>query len=108
MLLPAVERYSYRPGTSSAILSCFARLAPEICAQARFDRLVIVGGETSQTIFRELGVEHLSLGCALEPGVAQGRILDGVLAGKEFALKGGSMGTVSVLEKMMGCKEADY
>ena len=78
------------------------------CAQARFDRLVIVGGETSQTIFRELGVEHLSLGCALEPGVAQGRILDGVLAGKEFALKGGSMGTVSVLEKMMGCKEADY
>ena len=108
MLLPAVERYSYRPGTSSAILSCFARLAPEICAQARFDRLVIVGGETSQTIFRELGVEHLSLGCALEPGVAQGRILDGVLAGKEFALRGGSMGTVSVLEKMMGCKEADY
>ena len=108
MLLPTVERYSYQPGTSSAILSCFARLAPTICSQACFDRLVIVGGETSQTIFRELDVEHLSLGRALEPGVAQGRILDGMLAGKEFALKGGSMGTLSVLEKMMGCEEVDY
>lgn len=108
MLLPAVKRYSYKPGTSSAILSCIARLAPAVCGQASFDRLVIVGGETSQTVFREVGVEHLSLGRALEPGVAQGRILDGMLAGKEFALKGGSMGTISVLEKMMGCEEADY
>lgn len=108
MLAPYVERYSYQPGTSQAILACFARLIPLVCGQADFDRLVIVGGETSQTIFRELGVEHLSLGQALEPGVAQGRILDGLPAGKEFALKGGSMGSLPVLEKMMGRQEVDY
>ena len=108
MLAPHVERYSYQPGTSQAILACLAQIAPRICEQAAFDRLVIVGGETSQTIFRELGVQHLSLGRALEPGVAQGRILDGLLAEKEFSLKGGSMGSLEVLEKMMGRQEVKY
>ena len=107
MLVPHVDRYSYQPGTSQAILECLARAVPRICKQASFDRLVIVGGETSQTIFKELGVEHLRLGRALEPGVAQGRILDGVPAGKEFTLKGGSMGSLEALEKMMGRQEVE-
>lgn len=53
-------------------MECFARLAPLVCGRAAFDRLVIVGGETSQAIFREIGVQHLELGRQLEPGVAQG------------------------------------
>lgn len=105
MLAPQVERYSYQPGVSVRIMECFSRLAPLVCQDAAFDRLVIVGGETSQAIFRQLRVEHLRLGRALEPGVAQGRILDGLLSGKEFALKGGSMGSLPVLEKMMCRRE---
>lgn len=108
MLVPYVDCHSYQPGTSQAILACFAQIAPRVCKRALFDRLVIIGGETSQTIFRELRVEHLSLRRALEPGVAQGYILDGLLAGKEFALKGGSMGSLTALEKMMGRQEVDY
>lgn len=101
MLAPQVSKYSYQPGTSEKIMECFARLSPLACRDADFDRLVVVGGETSQAILRELQVEHLKLGQALEPGVAQGWILDGRLAGKEFSLKGGSMGSECVLEKMM-------
>lgn len=106
ILAPAVERYSYQPGTSVRIMECFGTLAPLVCESAVFDRLIIVGGETSQAIFRHLHVNHLELGRALEPGVAQGRILDGALTGREFALKGGSMGSVPVLEKMM-CRWED-
>lgn len=107
MLAPQVERHSYQAGVSVRIMECFSRLAPLVCRDTAFDRLVIVGGETSQAIFRQLHVDHLRLGQALEPGVAQGHILDGLLAGKEFALKGGSMGSLPVLEKMMCRWEGD-
>lgn len=70
ILAPAVERYSYQPGTSVRIMECFGTLAPLVCESAVFDRLIIVGGETSQAIFRHLHVNHLELGRALEPGVA--------------------------------------
>ena len=72
------------------------------------ERLVIIGGETSQGVLRQFGVEHLQLGCALEPGVAQGLMLDGCFAGREFALKGGSMGREDTLEKMLCRKEVVY
>ena len=45
---------------------------------------------------------------ALEPGVAQGLMLDGCFAGREFALKGGSMGREDTLEKMLCRKEVVY
>ena len=101
MLAPRVEKYSYVKGTSSKILECIHTLAVLLCDKLDFDRLVIVGGETSQEIFRAIGVEHLELGLQIDAGIAQGKILDGILAGKEFALKGGSMGREDALEKMM-------
>ncbi len=44
-------------------------LAPFVCESAVFDRLIIVGGETSQAIFRHLHVNHLELGRALSPAL---------------------------------------
>ena len=108
ILFPQVEKYSYKPGTSKAIMECFAQAAAAFDHDAAFDRLVIIGGETSQGVFRQFGVEHLQLGCALEPGVAQGLMLDGCFAGREFALKGGSMGREDTLEKMLCRKEVVY
>ena len=96
ILFPQVEKYSYKPGTSKAIMECFAQAAAAFDHDAAFDRLVIIGGE------------HLQLGCALEPGVAQGLMLDGCFAGREFALKGGSMGREDTLEKMLCRKEVVY
>lgn len=69
ILAPAVERYSYQPGTSVRIMECFGTLAPLVCESAVFDRLIIVGGETSQAIFRHLHVNHLELGRAWSPAL---------------------------------------
>ncbi len=101
ILVPKVEKYSYQPGTSKAILNYVRRCASEICRRAEMDRLVVIGGETAQTILHELGIHRLELGTQLEPGVAEGKICDGVLSGREFALKGGSVGSEQALEKML-------
>lgn len=107
LVAPRVQRYSLQRGTSMRILECIRKVAALVCPAADFDRLVVIGGETSQVIFQELNTGHLRLGQPLEVGAAQGVILDGVLAGREFALKGGSMGGRDSLEKMM-CRKDVY
>lgn len=108
MIAPVVDRYSYKPGTSEKILEAVRRISEKICRGGNFDRLIVVGGETSQNVFQVTGTNHLLLGRPLEPGVAQGRILDGVMEGKEFSLKGGSMGVENTLDKMMCRMEVRY
>lgn len=108
MLLPFTEKYSCEQGVSRRILEAVRETASEVCRSSDFERLVVIGGETSQTVFQASGVNYLELGRPLEPGTAQGKILDGVMKGKEFSLKGGSMGTECTLEKMMCRREAEY
>ncbi|NCB52713.1 MAG: four-carbon acid sugar kinase family protein [Clostridia bacterium] len=101
MLLPKVVRYSCKPGTSQVIMACMEQCASKICKTAEYDRIVLIGGETSQAIFRALGVDSLELLGKLEPGVAEGILHGGAAEGKEFALKGGSLGSEEALEKML-------
>lgn len=108
MIVPKVVRYSYKLNASKKILECFSLIAPPVCKKSTFQRLVVIGGETSQAVFAVTGTEHLDLGRPLEPGVAQGIICDGMMEGKEFSLKGGSMGTATTLEKMMCRLEVEY
>lgn len=102
LLQPHTEKYSYQPGTSRAIMESIGRCAEKICRKAQFDRLVVIGGETAQRITALLGVQSLYLTAKLEPGVAEGILCGGALDGKEFALKGGSVGSEYALEKMLG------
>ncbi|WP_158095997.1 four-carbon acid sugar kinase family protein [Cloacibacillus sp. An23] len=107
IITPSVRKYSKKPGTNVKILECIGTITKILSGEdIMFDRLLIVGGETAQTIYKNLGVGQLELGLSLEPGVAEGHILDGIWGGKEFVMKGGSMGDVSVLEKMM-CRRGD-
>ena len=101
MIIPQVTKYSYKPGTSQKILECFQKIAPIVCSEADFDRLVIIGGETSQTVFQTTATKHLNLAHPLEAAVTQGTICDGYMQGKEFSLKGGSVGSIQALEKML-------
>lgn len=101
LVMPVTQRYSYKPGTSKAIMECFEALAPDLCGRAVFDRLVVVGGETAQAVFRATGTTSVALWGKPEAGVAEGLIRQGSLAGREFALKGGSVGSVYALEKML-------
>lgn len=101
LLVPKTVKYSYQPGTSVAIMRAIELCASSICKKAIFDRLVVIGGETAQAIFRTVGIHSVALGKMPEAGVAQGIIQDGALAKKEFALKGGSVGSTYALEKML-------
>ncbi|MCI8649388.1 MAG: four-carbon acid sugar kinase family protein [Anaerotruncus sp.] len=101
MFLPRVQRYSYQPGVSQRIMQAMGECAQQICQRAQFERIAVIGGETAQEIFARLAVGRMRLTGKLEPGVAEGEILDGLLAGKEFAIKGGSVGSVDALEKML-------
>ena len=103
MLMPKVEKYSCKSGTSKVLMACMELCATKICEAAEYDRIVLIGGETAQTIFKSLGVTNLELLGKLEPGVAEGVLRGGVPNGKEFALKGGSLGSEDALEKML-CK----
>ena len=107
MVMPQITKYSHKHGTNIKILECIGETAKKLCSEgACFDRLIVVGGETAQSIFRKLDAGALDLGLAIEPGVAEGVICDGVLEGMEFAMKGGSMGSIDALEKMM-CRGDD-
>lgn len=102
ILVPKVERYSCKKGVSSKILSIITECADGICKNAMFDRLVIIGGETSQSIMKQLDMHVISLKRSGEIGTAEGIITEGGYRGKWIALKGGSIGSEQALERMMG------
>ena len=83
------------------ILSVMAECAQRLSAACEFDRLVIIGGETSAAILRTLGITRLQILALPETGTALGRIDDGALRGKSFAAKGGSVGTDEALLHML-------
>ena len=76
--------------------ACALRILPRI----DYDRLVIVGGETSQALCDALEIRELALTEEIEPAVAAGTIIDGACSGREFALKGGSVGSPGAIIRM--------
>ena len=68
-------------------------LAAAACGlrQRGFSRLLVAGGETSGAVVQALGVQALSIGPEIDPGVPWTRTLDG--ADMALALKSGNFGT---------------
>ena len=87
---------------ASAIMDNLSACAGEICKTAKFDRILIVGGETSQAVFTRLGVNTLEMEQPPEIGAGEGIVADGSIKGKRFVLKGGSTGNTYSLLHMMG------
>lgn len=102
ILRPKVLKYSHQPETGKKILEVMSECAKRIEEQVVYDRLVIIGGETAQEIFRGLRIEKLLLKELPEVGVAVGLILGEDGKNHEFALKGGSIGSKRALERMIG------
>ncbi len=90
---------------SDLILASVAECAEKVCASIRFDRIVVVGGETSYAILHGLGISKLYLTEKPETGVGTGTIGDGPYAGKSFSIKGGSIGSDAALCRMLGMEE---
>ena len=89
------------PNLSRRILEAMAYCAETLCGHGGFNRLVMIGGETSHAILNALDTRHLSITAMPETGVALGRLEDGALRGFSFAAKGGSVGTEQALWRML-------
>ena len=89
------------PALSGRILEAMAACAELLCARCRFDRLFIIGGETSRSILEALKVRYLTVTAMPEQGIALGRLDTGVLCGRSFAAKGGSVGTDQAVWRML-------
>ena len=94
------------PDMPGRILEALSSCARAICAEAAFDRLVVIGGETAQAIFRALGIDGLRLLERPEPGLGGGTIMGGPYDGREVSIKGGVTGSPGALCMMLG-KHAD-
>lgn len=90
-----------KPGVERVIESALCRCANEICAKAVFDRIAIVGGETSQAILSALGVKTIFMDDPIYIGCAFGVLGDGPFKGKQIAIKGGSIGPIEVLLRLL-------
>lgn len=65
------------------------------------DRLILVGGETSFYILKALNTKTIQIIGKIEDGIDYGVISDGILAGKEISIKGGSVGNEDAVVRMM-------
>lgn len=90
-----------RPGIGKVLLDIFTDCAKQLCDLCHYERLVIIGGETTAAIFNALHVERLTITACLETGVALGHLDGGPYNGLSFACKGGSVGTDDALCKML-------
>ena len=90
---------------SDLILAAIAECAEEICASIDFDRIVVIGGETSYAILHGLKITKLYLTEKPETGIGTGTIGDGPYTGKSFSIKGGSIGSEAALCRMLGIEE---
>jgi D-threonate/D-erythronate kinase len=63
--------------------------------------LMIVGGDTAQTVFRALHASGLVLAGEMAPGVPYGRLLHGPFAGLPTATKAGGFGADTVLKECL-------
>lgn len=102
ILKPVIEKYSHKKGVSALLLSVISECARVICQAGNFDRLVVIGGETAQSILDLLDVHIIELKRSPEIGIAAGMIKGGDYQGKRIVLKGGSIGSIDALEHMMG------
>lgn len=109
MLRPRVTDGKFeQKAVADAIMENLSACASEICGSAEFDRILIVGGETSQAVFARLGVNTLYMEQPPEIGAGEGIVADGSIRGKRFVLKGGSTGNLYSMLHMMGIwDEAD-
>jgi uncharacterized protein YgbK (DUF1537 family) len=89
-----------RPASRAAgqrVLRTVADIVRELLSTTPVSGLMIVGGDTAQSVFRALCVSGLVLAGEVAPGVPYGRLLDGPYAGLATATKAGGFGADTVL-----------
>jgi uncharacterized protein YgbK (DUF1537 family) len=83
------------------LLRTVAEKVRELLSMTPVSGLMLVGGDTAQTVFRALHASGLVLIGEVAPGVPYGRLLNGPFAGLPTATKAGGFGTDTVLEECL-------
>ena len=83
------------------IIPRFTQAIDRLIRRMGFDGLAIVGGETAYHLFRRLGATRLDVSGRVAEVVARGAIADGLMAGRPFASKGGSVGHDNAVIRMV-------
>ena len=102
ILSPKVPECIVDAGLPAFILTSMTACAVRICEKAVFDRIVVIGGETSYSILSGLEITRLRVMEKPETGIGTGLIEDGPYRGKSFSIKGGSIASEQALCEMMG------
>jgi len=66
-----------------------------------FSGIILVGGDTSYNVLRQLAATRLEIRGMIEPGVDYGIVSDGIIKGWPIVLKGGSVGNADTLVDMI-------
>jgi D-threonate/D-erythronate kinase len=90
---------SYSAG--ARVLRATASIVRQVLCATPVSGLVIVGGDTAQTVFRALHASGLVLIGEVAPGVPYGRLLDGPFAGLPTATKAGGFGADTAVEECL-------
>lgn len=104
IMCPAVSADSpyEKKKIAEAIMEGLSLCAKIATSKTEFDRLVVIGGETSQAIFAAFDIYVLYMEEPPEVGTGEGMIGDGPLKGKKFSIKGGSIGDKNSVLRMLG------
>jgi uncharacterized protein YgbK (DUF1537 family) len=91
------DRHAAARSAGPRALRTVAHVVRELLSITPVSGLMIVGGETAQSVFRALRTSGLLLAGELAPGVPYGRLLNGPYAGLLTATKAGGFGADTVL-----------
>jgi len=100
-IIPKVKNDLVAKNIGKKVIEVLSALAAGILKEIDIDRLVLIGGETSFNIMNKLGTKKIEIKAMIEDAVDYGIFTDGRLSGKEFAIKGGSVGNDRTIINMV-------
>ncbi len=96
-----MQRWGRNPNPNP--LEALGRIGGSILAEVALRRAVVTGGDTSWYVVAALGVERLEMVAPMAPGspLCRARGRGSPADGVEFVFKGGQVGRVDLLERVV-------
>jgi D-threonate/D-erythronate kinase len=95
------DRRTASHSAGARVLRAVAEIVRQLLCTTPVSGLMLVGGDTAQTVFRALHASGLVLIGEVAAGVPYGRLLDGPFAGLPTATKAGGFGTDTAVEECL-------
>ena len=77
---------------ANLLLSVLSRAVKKILSMYNFDKLILIGGDTSIKVLNALGAKEVAIEGEVLPGIPMGRIMGGEWDGMKIITKAGGFG----------------